>query len=50
MNLTMRQKSALHQAAERGLTNKPSRADTIVAVVCVVGCVALVALAAVGVL
>lgn len=47
MNLTMRQKSALVQAAERGLAPKPSRADYIVAAVVVVGAV-IVVLAAVG--
>ena len=48
MNLTMRQRSALVQAAERGLAPKPSRADYIVAAVVVVGAV-IVVLAAVGV-
>ena len=50
MNLTMRQKSALVQAAERGLTNKPNRADTIVAIVGVIGCVVFVILAYLGAL
>lgn len=48
MNLTMRRKSALVQAAERGLAPKPSRADYIVAAVVVVGAV-IVVLAAMGV-
>ena len=49
MNLTMRRKSALVRAAERGLEPKPIRADYIVAAVVVVGAV-IVVLAAVGVL
>ena len=50
MSQTIRQRSALVQAAERGLDPRTSSADTIVAIVGVVGCVAVVALAAVGVL
>ena len=50
MNLTMKQRSALVQAAERGLDPRTSSADTIVAIVGVVGCLVVVALASVGVL
>lgn len=50
MNLTIKQRSQLVRAAERGLSPRPSRADTIVAVVGVVGCVVVVVLAYMGVL
>lgn len=50
MNLTMRQRSALVQAAERCLDPQPNRGDTIVAIVGVIGCVVFVILAYLGVL
>ena len=49
MNLTMRQRSALVQAAERGLEPQPSRGDYIVAAVGIVGCVVMLVLAVAGV-
>ena len=45
MNLTMRQRSALVQAAERGLAPKPSRATSLLTAALVVGCLVLVAIA-----
>lgn len=50
MQQILKQRSALVQAAERGLTNKPNRADTIVAIVGVIGCVVFVILAYLGAL
>lgn len=48
MNHTLRQKSELVRAAERGLTPKPSRGDAIVAAIGVIGCVVVAFLAYVG--
>ncbi len=48
MNRTLKQRSALLQAAERGL-EKPNRGDYINAAVGIVGCVVILILAVLGV-
>ena len=48
MSQTIRQRSALVRAAERGLDPKPNRGDYILACVGVVGCVVIVILAVLG--
>ena len=45
MNLTMRKKSALVRAAERGLAPRPSRAASLLTAALVVGCLVLVSIA-----
>ena len=49
MSQTIRQRSALVRAAERGLDPKPNRGDYLLAFVGIVGCLVIVILAAAGV-
>lgn len=48
-HLTMRQRSQLVRAAERGLESRPNRGDYLLAGVGIVGCIVLLALRLAGV-